>query len=157
MVEQPATDWKWNWEQYLSKAGCRITTPRRTVMGILQNAITPMTPQEILAQARATHTRLGLVTVYRALQLFESLGLVYRVHRSDGCRGYILTSTEHSHYVICYRCGRAIEFIGQDDLEALIARVEQQTCFRIEGHLLQLFGVCPACQAENTPLESEEV
>ncbi len=157
MVEQSAADWKWEWERHLSEAGCRITTPRRAVMGILRNATTPMTPQEILTQAHATYPHLGLVTVYRALQLFESLGLVYRVHRGDGCRGYILTSTEHSHYVVCHRCGRAIEFLERDELEPLIARVERQTCYRIEEHLLQLFGLCPSCQAEGNPSEPEEV
>jgi Fe2+ or Zn2+ uptake regulation protein len=48
--------------------------------------------------------------------------------------------------LICEVCGRAVEFSGTDDLNALIERVEVGTGYRVDGHLLQLFGLCPDCQ-----------
>jgi Fe2+ or Zn2+ uptake regulation protein len=135
-----------NWTATLSEKGYRITTPRRAIMGALEELPRPASPTEILERGRRHHPDLGLVTVYRALALFADLGLVRRVHRQDGCHAYLLASPGHTHAAICYRCGQAIEFPGGDDLIELIARVERQTGFCVESHLLQLFGHCEHCE-----------
>lgn len=134
------------WEQTLSEAGHRITTPRQVVMQVLRQSDVPLSPQEILARGQAHHARLGLVTVYRTLDLFERFGMACRVHLAEGCHGYVLRQPGHRHILLCRECGQSVEFTGQDDLHALIDRVAAQTGYRISGHLLQLFGVCPACQ-----------
>lgn len=116
-------------------------------MQVLTRTDVPLSPQEIFEQARKVHRRLGLVSVYRTLDLFSELALVRRAHREDGCHGYLLASPGHRHALICRRCGRAVEFPGEDDLGTLIGRVEAETGYRVDGHLLQLFGVCPDCQS----------
>jgi Fur family ferric uptake transcriptional regulator len=137
-----------DWEQQLAGKGCRITAPRRTVVQVLQGTSAPLSPQEILEQGQRIHPRLGLVTVYRTLTLLTESDLVRRVHREDGCHGYVLASPGHQHHVICQRCGGTAEFPGEDDIHALIERVETGTGYRVNDHLLQLFGVCPNCQAQ---------
>ncbi|MCD4738018.1 MAG: transcriptional repressor [Anaerolineae bacterium] len=134
------------WEETLSQAGCRITEPRRAVMTVLAQAERSLVPQEIFALGIKLHATLSLVTVYRTLELFEELSLVRRVHQDDKCHGYLLTAAGHRHVLVCEGCGRAVEFPGQDDLVALIARVEECTGYQVEAHLLQLVGVCPHCQ-----------
>ncbi|MEA3309387.1 MAG: Fur family transcriptional regulator [Chloroflexota bacterium] len=134
------------WEETLSQAGCRITAPRRAVMQVLAQTEWPLVPQEILALGVKLHATLSLVTVYRTLELFEELSLVRRVHQDDKCQGYLLTAAGHRHVLICEKCGRAVEFPGQDDLTALIARVEKETGYLIAAHWLQLRGVCPTCR-----------
>jgi Fur family ferric uptake transcriptional regulator len=136
------------WEQLLTAAGHRITAPRRAVVQVLQGATVPLQPQEILERGRCLHGALGLVTIYRTLALLSELNLVRRVHREDGCHGYVLASPGHRHHVVCRQCGRAAEFAGEDDLHGLIGRVEAETHYRVEGHLLQLFGLCAACQTQ---------
>jgi Fur family ferric uptake transcriptional regulator len=134
------------WEQALVDAGCRITAPRRAVMQTLQQAHAPILPQEILERGRRIHHRLGLVTVYRTLALLAELNLVRRVHRENGCHGYVLASPGHRHTLICQGCERAVEFPGENDIHALIDRVEAETGYQVADHLLQLFGLCPECQ-----------
>ena len=134
------------WEQCLADAGCRITVPRRAVMQVLQKASVPLSPREILEQGKQVYRGLGLVTVYRTVNLLAELNLVRRVHREDGCHGYLLASPGHRHALICQCCGRAVEFPGEDDLHALIERVEARTGYRVDDHLLQLLGLCPDCQ-----------
>lgn len=138
------------WEQSLTDAGCRITAPRRAVMQVLQEARVPLLPQDILAQGRREHSKLGLVTVYRTLALLEQLNLVRRVHRKDGCHCYLLASPGHRHALICQGCGEAVEFPGEDDISTLIARVEAKTGYQVGDHLLQLFGLCPDCRETET-------
>ena len=135
-----------DWEEQLADAGCRITASRRAAMEILRKTDVPLCPQEILEQAQVLHPNLGLVTVYRTVNLFADLGLLRRVHREDGCHAYVLASPGHHHVVVCERCGRALEFHGEDDIEALIRRVSTETGFTIQDHLLQLFGLCSECQ-----------
>jgi Fur family ferric uptake transcriptional regulator len=115
-------------------------------MEVLSEAETPLAPQAIHERGREMHPRLGLVTVYRTLELFEELNLVSRAHHGDDCHGYVLSSPGHRHLLLCHRCGRAVEFPGEDDLDDLIARVEERTGYEVDAHLLQLSGLCPACQ-----------
>ncbi len=136
-----------SWEQILSKAGHRITGPRRVVMQILAQTEVPLSPQEIFERGRGLHQGLGLVTVYRTLDLFEHYGLACRVHLKEGCHGYLAASPGHRHVVLCKACGRSVDFPGHDDLALLIARVEEHTGYHVDAHLLQLFGVCPSCNA----------
>jgi Fur family transcriptional regulator, ferric uptake regulator len=138
------------WEEKLSNANCRITAPRRAVMRALLETDVPMDPKAILRAGQAYHANLGLVTVYRTLDLYEELGIAHRVHLSDGCHGYLPTQPGHRHVVVCQRCGRSREFMGRDDLATLVERVETHTGYRIEDHLLQLFGVCPTCREATT-------
>jgi len=135
-----------SWEERLNRAGWRVTMPRRVVLRVLQQARRPLSPQEIHARGRRMHPSLGLVSVYRALEVLEQAGLVRRVHQEARCDGYILASPGHHHVLICRRCGRAVEFPGAEDLSGLIAQVEQRTGFRVEDHLLQLIGLCAPCR-----------
>jgi Fur family ferric uptake transcriptional regulator len=138
------------WERCLADAGCRITAPRRAVMQVLQQTSAPLLPQEIMELGQQVHQNLGLVTVYRTLALLTELNLVRRVHRNNGCHGYVLASPGHRHTLICQGCDQAVEFSGKDDIHALIDRVESETGYQVAGHLLQLFGLCPACQENET-------
>jgi Fur family ferric uptake transcriptional regulator len=118
-------------------------------MAVLQEADAPLSPQEIFERGGALHPTLGLTTVYRTMALLTELGAVRRVHRSNGCHGYVATSPGHRHHVICEMCGRAAEFAGSEDLTALIRQVERSTAFRVDEHLLQLFGTCADCQGRS--------
>jgi len=137
------------WEERLSDAGFRITAPRRAVIQVLQEADAPLVPRDILERGGGVHPELGLTTVYRTVALLAELELVRRVHQSDGCHAYVAATPGHRHHVICEACGRTVEFPGSDEVSALIANVERTTDYRIEEHLLQLFGLCPACRGED--------
>lgn len=136
------------WEAKLAEAGYRITAARRAVMQVLLTATAPLSPQELHVRGRVAHPVLGLVSVYRTLDLLEQLGLVRRVHLADGCHGYLLASPGHRHALLCRCCGQAVEFPGGEDLSVLIAEVQRSTGYQVEEHLLQLIGVCPACQMQ---------
>jgi len=135
-----------NWRKTLSQSGYRISKPRQVIMEILTQAKVPLTPLAIYKQARNNGRKIGLVSVYRALELLTSLGLVCLVYANDGSQGYMVTSEGHHHHIICRVCEQAIEFSGVNDLEELILRVQQETGYTVSDHFLQLFGVCPNCQ-----------
>ncbi len=137
------------WSRKISEHGGRMTRSRREVMRVLLEAEAPLSPREIRARARQHYPSLGLVTVYRTLDVLESLAFVRRVHREDGCHAYFPATPGHHHILLCRRCGRALEFTGGSELAALIERLEAETGYRVEDHLLQLLGLCPACRAQS--------
>jgi Fur family ferric uptake transcriptional regulator len=89
---------------------------------------------------------LGEVTVYRTLEILSALGLIRRLHTEDGCHAYAVATRDHGHHVICRGCKRVVEF-GSCDISQIVNAVEQETGFSVTGHWLEVFGLCPECQA----------
>jgi Fur family transcriptional regulator, ferric uptake regulator len=151
----------------LAHAGYSNTRSRRAVLMAICEAGGQASGAELLALGRAHHPPLGLVTVYRTLDLLLSLGLVRKLHLAEGCHTYALSLAggqnetrgnephSHGHHIICQRCNRAVEFNGCD-LNAVIVTVEAQTGFRVEEHWLEMFGVCPVCRERETAHEGPE-
>jgi Fur family ferric uptake transcriptional regulator len=137
-----------NLQEKLNRSGLRLTHPRQVVMSVLEAASIPLSPQSIHQRSLDAEEEIGLVSVYRTLDLLAELGLVRRVHGHDECQGYVLASPGHHHHVICRRCEAAVEFTGMEDLSLLVERIQAQTGFRIDEHLLQFYGLCPACQED---------
>jgi Fur family ferric uptake transcriptional regulator len=129
----------------LSRAGYRITLPRRAVIQAMLDDEGYSSPHQIRERARLHCPTVGIVTVYRTLDLLAEMGFVRRIHAEDGCHGYAAATNGHRHHLICRKCGATVEFDGCD-LSAFLARVGQETGYRIDGHLLELVGVCSACR-----------
>ena len=135
------------WLNQLQEQGYRLTAARRTVVEIIANSLRALTPLEVYQIAKKRHPGLGLVSVYRTLEMLHELNLVQRVHQEDGCNAYLPGMQGHQHLLICEQCGRAEYFEG-DDLEALFAQLARQYGYHIQGHWLQISGVCPQCQKQ---------
>lgn len=88
---------------------------------------------------------IGLSTVYRTVSLLEDLGLLRRVHDLKGEHRYIAGRPGHSHPLVCRSCGTVVQFesCGMGVVERMLAA---ETGFKIEGHEIEVHGVCPACQ-----------
>jgi len=133
----------------LREAGYKLTRPRMAVLQVLRESDEQLSPYEIHRRGKAIHAPLGLVTVYRTLDILGQLGVARRVHTEGHCHGYASTEGDH-HYLVCRRCGHIAAFPCQG-MAALIEDVRQETGFAIEEHLLELKGLCPVCQAEGQP------
>jgi Fur family ferric uptake transcriptional regulator len=131
--------------QQLSDAGYRITQPRRAVIRAILEHPGYLSPAEVHAQARLHCPTVGLVTVYRSLDLLAEMGFARRIHTEDGCHGYAAASHGHRHHLICRQCGATVEFEGCD-LSPFMGRVSRDTGYTIEAHMLELVGLCAKCQ-----------
>lgn len=130
----------------LHDSGYRVTDPRLAVAKVLLEAEDWLAAEEIHRRARVHHPGLGLVTVYRTLDLLDELGRVRRIHLEDGCYGFVRTELAHGHHLVCRGCQQVVEFPGSEDLDGLMERLAGQTGFVIDDHMLELLGVCPGCQ-----------
>lgn len=133
--------------QQLRNHGHKLTQPRRAILRALLATPKPLSPAEIQARGQAFCADLGLVTVYRTLELMAEMGIVRPVHLADGCHGYALATPGHTHHVVCERCHAVIEIVGCD-LGHFLDRVADQTGYTITGHWLEISGICPRCEQE---------
>lgn len=134
--------------QALRRAEYRLTQPRLAVLQVLEENDEGLSPEEVHQRAKGIYASLGLVTVYRTLDLLAELGLVRRVHSERGCHSYASAGIDR-HYLVCQGCRRVIEF-PCEGLDGLIESVRQQTGYTITDHLLELSGLCPDCQKKES-------
>ena len=128
----------------LRQAGYRLTQPRLAILQVLQENDESLAPEDILAQAQALYPSLGLVTVYRTMELLSELSLVQRLHSEPRCTSYASSGADR-HLIICQRCHRVVEF-PCEGLQCLIEGVIERTGYTVSKHLVELVGLCPECQ-----------
>jgi len=104
-----------------------------------------LTPATIYKKVRQENPGIGLVTIYRTLEVLTKLELICELHAEGLCRSYTTGAPQHHHHLICSNCGTVIDFTGHD-LSELEQRLSRESKFRIDSHLLEFFGLCQACQ-----------
>lgn len=129
----------------LNLVGCRVTQPRRALIRVLFEEEGFLSPQAIHKRALDYCDSLGLVTVYRTLDLLAEMGYVRRIHAQDGCHGFALAKQGHFHHLVCRKCGATLQVAGCD-LSAYFEQVSRETGFQVQEHLLELSGVCANCR-----------
>ena len=124
----------------------KLTPQRRAILKVLSSSQEQLSPAEIYERVRPEHPGIGLVTVYRVLQILAKLGLICEVHAGGNCRHYLIRrQPEHHHHLICSGCRAVVDF-ADCDLSELEGRLSRETGFEIETHLLEFLGRCRRCQ-----------
>ena len=139
----------------LHNRGLKLTPQRRAVLDVIEASNGHLTPAEIYERARQHYPSIGLVTIYRTLEVLTSLDLICRVHGEEGCQSYLMRRrTGHHHHIVCSSCGTVADFT-RCDIGSMERRIAGQTGFKIQGHLLEFEGLCHRCleaAAKNGPL-----
>jgi Fur family ferric uptake transcriptional regulator len=138
-------------EQEINRAfrehGYKLTPQRRAVIASICRSHEHLTPAALHARLAADHPGIGLVTVYRTLEILDELGLICETHAGGACRSYLVRrdAGRHHHHLICSSCGRVENFTGCG-LDQLQKGLAASTGFTITGHLLEFTGLCRACR-----------
>jgi Fe2+ or Zn2+ uptake regulation protein len=130
----------------LDRAGYRLTEPRRAVADLVAGRTGHFPAAELVADARSRRLPIGRATVFRALDVFTSLGLVERVDLPDGGHAYVACEAAHHHHAICTACGRSLD-VTDHGLADVLGEIGQRSGFRVTAHRLEIFGLCAACAA----------
>ena len=125
----------------LKDAGLKVTHPRTKILDILQsNPDMHLSADEIHNKLVDHNESIGLATVYRVLTQLEVAGLIQKNQFSDNQSSYEIKKQHHDH-LICTKCGKIIEFMN-NDLEKLQEKISDEYQFRLDSHVMTLFGVC---------------
>lgn len=132
----------------LIESGLRATQRRKAVLAVIERAKTPMTADEIHAEAAKTE-KMGLSTTYRVLSQLTEHELLMKNEGGDGrCYYQLNTPHSHRHTLHCTVCNAVVPIEGCP-LAALEQKLREETGFTITGHSLTFTGICPACQRKN--------
>ena len=132
----------------LRRDGQRYTDGRRALVAVLAGSSSPLTIPQVLE--RRPH--LAQSSVYRNLAVLERAGVVQRIVTTGEWARYELAEdlTEHHHHLICSGCGVVDDFRVSAQMERslnqALDRVAGQLGFQVEGHRLDLVGLCERCQ-----------
>jgi len=131
----------------LRQHGYKLTPQRRVVTGIIASSKDHLTPAEIYKKVQEDQPSIGLVTIYRTLDILSKLNLICELHTGGNCRSYTISAPQHHHHLICSNCGKVVDFSGHGlNLGELEQRLSNKSGFRIDNHLLEFVGLCRACQ-----------
>jgi Fur family transcriptional regulator, ferric uptake regulator len=132
--------------QALDRAGYHRTAPRRAVAELVAAHQGRFSAEDLVREAQRGRRGVGRATVFRSLEIFESLGLVERVHLPSGEHAYVACEpARHHHHVVCERCGRNQE-VGDVGIDPIARAIEQRTGYLVDSHRIEFFGLCPACR-----------
>ena len=130
-----------NNNETLKDAGLKVTHPRTKILDVLQSHPgTHLSADEIHNKLVEHNESIGLATVYRVLTQLELAGLIQKNQFNDNQSSYEIKKQHHDH-LICTKCGKIIEFMN-NDLELLQEKISDKYQFRLDSHVMTLFGVC---------------
>jgi Fur family transcriptional regulator, ferric uptake regulator len=130
----------------LDAAGLRLTGARRVLAELIAQQDGHFTAAELVGRVRGRKLGIGRATVFRTLEALERIGAAERIDLPSGEHAYVACARAHHHHVVCSACGRTSD-IDDAGLRTVVHEVATRTGYRIDEHRLELFGLCPACQA----------
>lgn len=129
-------------ERAIQRTGHRLTEPRRNVLGALERE-QPCSIEELCLAL----PDVGRATVFRTVKLLQELEIVCRVPLEDGTVRYQIAEGGHHHHLVCRVCGSVTEF-ADTALDRRIDGQAEAAGFALEGHSVELYGVCGRCGAD---------
>lgn len=131
----------------LRAEGMRITESRKAICEVVA-----ATGDEHLSAAdvgeRACQTLgrpVDQSTVYRTLDVLETLGFLHHVHLGHGPGVYHLSEDAGHHHLVCENCGAAVD-VPLTDVSPILDKVAAQHGYTVRGAHFALTGLCGDCQ-----------
>ena len=89
-------------------------------------------------------TKIGLTSVYRALQKMVETGLVDTFRNPLGESEYRLCTPTHHHHIVCTQCGFTVEIDG-GAIENWASSAATKKGFSAISHIADIYGLCRQC------------
>lgn len=125
----------------------RATKQRAAINRVFDKATGPLTPEDVLAQARQSVPGLGMATVYRALNAFLEQRSIVTVDIPGQSSRYEKAGLKHHHHFLCTVCKKVFELPGCSYSGHGDSSLPKG--FILEGHEVTLYGKCRSCAGKN--------
>lgn len=146
-ASRTAPSWSDHAFEILGRSGHRAGGARTAVVEALGKQGGCLDADELVGTLRRDGAKVGVASVYRALNLLSGLGVLQRVPVAGGSARYELVGPggDHHHHLVCDDCGATTPF-EDDALERAIGRISTRTAYAVQAHDVTLHGTCPECQ-----------
>jgi Fur family ferric uptake transcriptional regulator len=132
-----------------------MTVARELILDVVSRKGGHLSADEVFEAVRKQHPSVGLVTVYRTLDLLAEMNVLSRHEFGDGRARYEMIrgskSDDHHHHLVCTSCNRVIDYRDFiDDEVQLLKKTEaglsKKFHFKITDHVIEFYGLCEKCQ-----------
>jgi Fur family ferric uptake transcriptional regulator len=123
----------------------RKSHPRLLIYQELSHTKKPLSPQELYQSLVKKQKKIGLTSIYRSLELFESLGIVFKIVNGSSVKYKLCELEEHHHHIICKTCGSVVE-LNFCDISDWSKKVTESTGYQVIDHQLNFYGFCKNCK-----------
>jgi len=128
--------------------GYKITHQRQAILDAITSSHSHLTPAAVYNKVKNKYPDIGLVTIYRTIELLTRLGFICEVHSGNN-RSYLMRrSSGHHHHLLCSICKKVIEFTDCE-LSQMEEKIACQTDFKIDSHMVEFVGRCHDCRLKN--------
>jgi len=127
----------------MEKVNLRMTRQRRVILEELRKLQAHPGADEVYEIVRKRLPRISLGTVYRNLEVLSELGEIQKLEFGGTLKRFDADPREHYH-IRCSLCDR-IDNAPMSTLKDMEARISSETEYRIIGHRLEFYGLCPEC------------
>jgi Fur family ferric uptake transcriptional regulator len=123
----------------------RLSHPRLLIYQELSNTNSLLSPQELYQGLLKKRRKIGLTSIYRALDLFESLGMAFKIIDGSSVKYRLCEIKEHHHHIVCKACGNVVE-LSFCDISDWSKKVTESTGYQVIDHQLNFYGFCKTCK-----------
>jgi Fur family transcriptional regulator, ferric uptake regulator len=134
-----------NLKTILRERRLRMSQARLLVHEQLSATGNPLSPREIYRYLLKKEQRIGLTSIYRSLDLFESLGIAFKIALGSQVKYKLCELEDHHHHIVCKTCGHVVE-LEFCDLPKWSKKVMQSTGYEVTDHQLSFYGICGVCR-----------
>ncbi len=123
----------------IKEAGLKVTIPRLQIFEFLtRNKGKHYTAEELYDAMREQSLDVGLATIYRVLNQFESAGLVIKHQFEENQAVYELDTGKHHDHMVDVDSGRVVEFFDEE-LERIQERIADKHGYHLIDHKMVLY------------------
>ncbi len=122
-----------------------MSHPRHLIYQELSLVGIPLGPQELYQRLLKKQRKIGLTSIYRSLDLFESLGMVFKIINGSSVKYKLCEIKDHHHHIICKACGDVVE-LNFCDISDWSKKVMESTGYQVIDHQFNFYGFCKACK-----------
>ncbi len=127
----------------------RMSHPRLLIYQELSTSESPMSPQELYQCLIRKQRKIGLTSIYRSLDLFESLGIAFKIINGSSVKYKFCEMEDHHHHIVCKACGKVVE-INFCNISDWSEKVMESTGYQVTDHQLNFYGFCKSCKTLQT-------
>jgi Fur family ferric uptake transcriptional regulator len=125
-------------ESICTKAGLKLTTPRKTILRVLEGSKDHPSVEEIYQRASGIDSSVSMATVYRTVAMLHEMDVLIRHDFNESFSRYELNDDHHDH-LIDIDNGEIVEF-HNEELEALKEKIAKDMGYDLIDHRLELYA-----------------
>lgn len=128
-------------EKLCEEKNIKLTENRRIIARVLSDSTDHPDVDEVFRRAAKINPSIGVATVYRAVKMFEEMGVIAK-HDFGGkgkARYETLEGDDHHDHLIDITTDEVHEFFNEE-IEKLQEKIAHKMGYEIVGHKLEIYG-----------------